>query len=222
MLVEYAQRHLATAVLAAGLIVVLAGVGPVAAQSTVTLKPIDLEGKKAGATDDEVAIMDECLETPDKCRDPKLKAGTTLTLEDVVNIGVIDHDMVRKTKNGQTASKEPLPSIDMEILFDYDSDTIRPDQYRKLGILAQVLAKPKYAKHRFGFFGHTDAKGSDPYNMELSRRRAAAVARFVQATTGLSAQRFIATGLGERSLKTPDDPYGPDNRRVQLMLLPGS
>ena len=71
--------------------------------------------------------------------------------------------------------------------------------------------------------GHTDSKGADAYNLELSQRRAATVAKALQGD-GLTAPLTIH-GFGEtqpvapNTLKGADNPVGRQlNRRVELVI----
>ena len=212
--------------------------GPAAAQSTIKLEDFDLGTKKTTVSKPSTEIspsrapsseMEKCLLDQANCTSKEFKTKTNFSLDDVVNLGVIDHEDAKKAKAAQakdnTAAGMPadtaqaLPSIDIEILFDYDSAEVRPDQYAKLVELANVLKGAKFQDYRFAFLGHTDAKGSPDYNDNLSARRARAVSNFIQASAGLPSAQMIATGLGSRKLKDFADPYGPQNRRVQIVLV---
>lgn len=63
--------------------------------------------------------------------------------------------------------------------------------------------------------GHTDAYGSDAYNIELSRRRAISVMRYL-VERGIAGSRLVAVGKGKSSPLTKD-PFDPSNRRVQFV-----
>jgi outer membrane protein OmpA-like peptidoglycan-associated protein len=64
--------------------------------------------------------------------------------------------------------------------------------------------------------GHTDALGSDRYNLELSERRAIAVARYLVVHHGIAPERLQVAGKG-KSEPLLSDPYDPRNRRVQFI-----
>lgn len=188
------------------------------AQSTVTLDSFDLDmelkPKASGG-------LGDCLLDPEACESSEYRSSTKFTLDDVVNIGIIDREEAAESARATgTASTAVLPSIDMEILFDYDSDVIRPDQYAALDELAELLKAPRFASYNFIFLGHTDAKGSEGYNTALSQRRAESVSRYVAQVSDVGSNRMLPRGLGFSHLKTPDDPLGDANRRVQLVLVP--
>src|SRR5688500_16327736 len=64
-----------------------------------------------------------------------------------------------------------LMTFDSGILFDFDSDALKPAARENLRELASSLGK--HPRSNALLVGHTDAVGSDAYNESLSRRRAA-------------------------------------------------
>ena len=170
--------------------------------------------------------FETCLLNPSDCENAELRSGSSLSIDDVVNLGVIDRKQVATTRTNEGGLAEPvntslaLPSIDMEILFDYNSASIRADQAVRLVELSTVLRNPKFNNYTLAFIGHTDAVGSASYNQTLSQQRAEAVALFVSQAANIPLARTSATGLGFSRLRTPADPQGAQNRRVQLVLIP--
>lgn len=112
-----------------------------------------------------------------------------------------------------------LPNFDVEILFDFDSDVIKPESFRVLGTMADALHHPVLRGDKFLIVGHTDAKGTRDYNLGLSQRRADAVREALVTTFRIPPQQVGAFGLGEEQLKDPANPEGAVNRRVQLLNL---
>ena len=109
--------------------------------------------------------------------------------------------------------------IDLEILFEYDSDRIDPKSVRQLIILGEALNDESLGAERFVIAGHTDAAGSDGYNDDLSLRRARAVTDFLVNYAGVAEERLEPEGYGERLLKYPDAPESGQNRRVEIINL---
>jgi outer membrane protein OmpA-like peptidoglycan-associated protein len=66
--------------------------------------------------------------------------------------------------------------------------------------------------------GHTDALGSDEYNVRLSERRAVAVARYLVVRHGVAPERLRVAGRG-KSEPLMEDRYDPRNRRVQFLRV---
>ena len=68
--------------------------------------------------------------------------------------------------------------------------------------------------------GHTDSRGSDSYNLNLSDRRAASVRTYLTGK-GLSNSRIQSRGFGEvRPIATNETEAGRQtNRRVELSII---
>jgi len=80
---------------------------------------------------------------------------------------------------------------------------------------------PSLQSMKFVIEGHTDGVGSDKYNLDLSRKRATAVMRYLTGTRSIPAKRLSARGKGKRELANPDEPASPENRRVAWVPLKG-
>ena len=72
---------------------------------------------------------------------------------------------------------------------------------------------------RFRVAGHTDAKGSDKANEELSRKRAASVVAYLRQGFGIEGGRLEAVGLGEKELMDWKNPNNSANRRVEVRTM---
>jgi OOP family OmpA-OmpF porin len=112
-------------------------------------------------------------------------------------------------------------TLNDKVLFDFDKDVIRPDAGKVLDVLATALGKvPSSAME---IRGHTDAKGSDDYNQDLSERRAQAVLAALRQRG--SATDAAAHGYGESQPVAPNEVNGRDNpggrqlnRRVEIFV----
>jgi outer membrane protein OmpA-like peptidoglycan-associated protein len=120
-----------------------------------------------------------------------------------------------RTKAAEIAKARP--SIDLEITFDYNSDMIGPNAVPTLVNLGTALRSGELKGSVFLLAGHTDAKGNDSYNMDISERRADAVRRFLVEKFSLAPGNLIPIGYGMTQLKNPADPFGGENRRVQIV-----
>jgi OmpA-OmpF porin, OOP family len=112
-----------------------------------------------------------------------------------------------------------LPNFYVEILFDLNSDIIKPDSYRVLGAMADALHNPVLLGDQFLIVGHTDATGTRELNLELSQKRADAIRNALVGFFKVEPDRLKAFGLGEEQLKDPANPDSAVNRRVQLVNL---
>ena len=110
------------------------------------------------------------------------------------------------------------PKVDLNIPFEINSSSLRPDAKAQLEQLEAALQKDSLAIYRFQIAGHTDASGSAEYNRRLSRDRAETVRRFL-VTRGIDPDRLEVVGNGEDELLLPDWPLHEDNRRVEIRNL---
>ncbi len=117
----------------------------------------------------------------------------------------------------QSAASGDLPSTDQEIYFAFNSADILPQAKVKLNIIGQALTSEQLSNDRFILVGHTDAKGSDDYNQNLSEKRARSVRAYLLETFAISPKRLTAFGRGESKLKFPEEPFAAANRRVQII-----
>jgi len=111
------------------------------------------------------------------------------------------------------------------VLFAFDSSDLTPQARREIERMAYVLNHPQAATRRVTLEGHTDAIGTEAYNLELSRRRAEAVAQELVAR-GVQRDRLATEGFGKQRPVAPNTlPEGKDNpagralnRRVEAVV----
>jgi outer membrane protein OmpA-like peptidoglycan-associated protein len=109
-----------------------------------------------------------------------------------------------------TAKETGTIVIPNEILFDFDSYSIKPDARETLTYLANLLNNRATAPVEIE--GHTDSVGSDRYNTELSRKRAAAVKQWFMSHHVDRPGEIQITPVGEREPIAPNrNPDGSDN-----------
>ncbi|MCL4867314.1 MAG: OmpA family protein, partial [Gemmatimonadales bacterium] len=105
------------------------------------------------------------------------------------------------------------------IFFDSDSDTLRPESTPTLEALRTALHD--HADLKVLVEGHTDGQGEEDHNLDLSRRRAAAVVAYLTAN-GIAADWLRSDGKGE-STPVGDNATAEgrqQNRRVVIRKLP--
>jgi outer membrane protein OmpA-like peptidoglycan-associated protein len=106
-----------------------------------------------------------------------------------------------------------------DVLFDFNKATLKPGAREKLAKLAGILlAYP--GNYRIEIEGHTDAVGTDEYNLKLSEDRAESVRYFI-VQSGIAENRILGSrGFGEvRPVATNDTPEGRQmNRRVEIVI----
>ena len=86
------------------------------------------------------------------------------------------------------------------ILFDFNKATLRPESNGKLDQAAEIIKSAPAAN--FVVVGTTDAKGSVAYNLNLSRQRAAAVVKALEAR-GVNPAQLKSIGIGSQEATVP-------------------
>jgi outer membrane protein OmpA-like peptidoglycan-associated protein len=160
-------------------------------------------------------------------------ARQALGQKHIVNIVAVTSGIVGVTSGIQSVLQDlgakvvgQQLTIDLaaDVLFDFDKYTLLPkanDTLRKVG---QVAASYPSSPMLIG--GHTDGKGTHPYNMKLSENRADAVKNWLVANASIAGSRITTQGWGETKPVAPnekpdgsDDPEGRQkNRRVEIVL----
>jgi outer membrane protein OmpA-like peptidoglycan-associated protein len=107
-------------------------------------------------------------------------------------------------------------SIGFRINFALDSDVVPPSAFVFLDRVGELMREQPHLMLQVE--GHTDALGSDAYNLVLSQRRAAAVAAYLQHQQGIDRARLVVLGLGE-GMPLFANAYDPRNRRVQFARM---
>ncbi|MCF2501223.1 OmpA family protein [Dyadobacter chenhuakuii] len=105
------------------------------------------------------------------------------------------------------------------ILFDVNSANILPQSYGCLKDIAQVLQEN--ASMRVQIVGHTDSDGNDDANLDLSKRRAAAIKESLITVFKVDASRVETDGKGESQPADSNDTIlgKANNRRVEFVRL---
>lgn len=109
------------------------------------------------------------------------------------------------------------------INYDYDKWDILPESEIELNKLVQVMKDNPALKVELG--SHTDARGSDAYNMRLSQRRSDSAVSYIMSK-GIDKSRIKAKGYGETQLinRCKNGVECPDwehrqNRRTEFKII---
>ncbi|MDN5213600.1 OmpA family protein [Fulvivirgaceae bacterium BMA12] len=105
-----------------------------------------------------------------------------------------------------------------KIYFDFDKTTLRSESFEELNKVVKMMEQNP--KLKIEIAGHTDSKGSDTYNQNLSQGRAEAVKDYL-VTNWIPANRIMAHGYGESMPETTNetDEGRQINRRVEFKVL---
>lgn len=104
-----------------------------------------------------------------------------------------------------------------KILFGFDKSDLTAEARENLNSLTDILNK--YPDTDIVIQGHTDNKGTDKYNQDLSERRALAVSNYL-ITNKIAPRRLSTVGYGETTPKYSNDSDSgrAQNRRVEFLI----
>jgi outer membrane protein OmpA-like peptidoglycan-associated protein len=132
----------------------------------------------------------------------------------------------RKTRSLTLGEREEIadiaakkPKIDLDIQFDYNSAEISKTSLPSVQELGKALADASIKGSTFIVAGHTDAKGGEAYNQDLSERRADTIKRYLNEKYGIAGTDLVTVGYGKTKPKDPNAPMDPINRRVQVVNM---
>ena len=104
------------------------------------------------------------------------------------------------------------------IYFDFDRTTLKDESFPELNKVVEFLKQNETVEIEIS--GHTDNRGSDEYNVNLSQGRSQAVVDYIIGQ-GIDEFRIVAHGYGEtKAIDTNDTDAGrANNRRVEFTIL---
>jgi len=141
-----------------------------------------------------------------------------VTLVEVIESEVMDTGMVTIDAEAMASGIDATGHIAIYgVYFDTDSAEIKTESSPTLTEISKLLnARPSL---KLLVVGHTDNQGDYDYNMELSGRRAEAVARALSAQYGIDGSRLRFDGVGYLApVASNDTAAGREkNRRVELV-----
>jgi OOP family OmpA-OmpF porin len=141
--------------------------------------------------------------------------------------GVYDHlDQCPNTPRGIKVDSVgcPVPikekvSITLHVEFDFDKDIVRPEYHNHIMKVANFLKA--YPKTNAVLEGHTDNRGTEKYNLDLSKRRAEGVKKYLVDKFGISSSRISTKGFGysQPVATNKTDEGRQQNRRVVANIV---
>ena len=140
--------------------------------------------------------------------------------------GILDKDDACPTVPGlaqyngcpkpQSAYAEEATGALKDILFNFNKATLRPESNDKLNQAAEIIKSSNGGK--FLITGHTDKKGSDAYNLKLSRQRAASVVAALEAR-GVNTNQLKSKGVGERDAVVPESASDAERMKDRKVVV---
>src|SRR6185503_3480814 len=115
--------------------------------------------------------------------------------------------------------RDSLPGVEIDtIRFGFNEAFVREEEVQSVDRIGAIIERvvTAHPKELFVIEGHTDAVGTDEYNLRLSKQRAEAVRQILLEFYNIGEENLITVGLGERYLKIPTPDPEQENRRVTI------
>lgn len=127
-------------------------------------------------------------------------------------------DLKRGKPAPELMDKQMKNFIFKPVHFDHDSSIVKPEYHAYLKELADIVMS--HSDLRIKIIGHTDAVGTNEYNIGLSKRRAEAIKLYL-TKQGLKADRIEIEYKGETEpIGTNNTDEGKQqNRRVDVIFI---
>lgn len=159
-------------------------------------------GLLAATTGDQPAIPD----------DPVVEQRAIVVEQRQIVVTTADMDLGIEEQRGD---EEQVLRLSTDVLFDFDSDELRPEAAATLDEAIQRIPTDR----TIVVTGHTDSVGSQSYNQDLSRRRAETVAAALLERQPDLQLEIRAAGESEPLVEedgADDEEARARNRRVEL------
>lgn len=145
-----------------------------------------------------------------------------LTLSEDVSTSGLEKGISYKDFTLFRPEKGTVVKLD-NIYYDYNSDVIRPDAAKELDRLVKILKDNPSMSIELG--SHSDSRGSDGYNLSLSKKRAKSAVNYL-ISQGIDSSRLVSKGYGETQIKNRckngvecSDEEHEVNRRTEFIIL---
>jgi outer membrane protein OmpA-like peptidoglycan-associated protein len=140
-----------------------------------------------------------------------LNATDSASLDDAENSPVTKDIYLQPIEVGVTVRLK-------NIYFAFDKTELKKESFVELNKVVDFLKQN--ASVEIEISGHTDSKGSDDYNLNLSQGRSQSVVNYL-VSQGIEESRLTAHGYGEsKPIDTNDSDEGQaNNRRVEFTVL---
>lgn len=127
-----------------------------------------------------------------------------------------------RDESGQNSRFSVRPAVNLPVHFEFDRADLNARGNRQVLELGRALSRAKMRPVAFLLVGHTDQRGSRPYNQMLSERRAQTVKMELERQFPSLIGKLQATGRGETQLLYDGDDETDHmlNRRVKITLMP--
>ncbi len=149
----------------------------------------------------------------------KISEAQNLDIRDITSDMILDHkDFNLSPIKVSAIAKNTLITLN-NVFFDFDKETLKSESFPELNRVADLMKKQTAMQIQIA--GHTDAIGTEPYNLDLSERRAKSVMNYLTEKASISAERITVVFFGEsKPIDVNTTKEGRKrNRRVEFTIM---
>ncbi|PCI77749.1 MAG: hypothetical protein COB20_07495 [SAR86 cluster bacterium] len=114
---------------------------------------------------------------------------------------------------------EEVARVELMVNFDFDRSEVKSEYFSEIEEVVDFMAR--FPDVDIELEGHTDSRGTEVYNLDLSDRRVAAVRQVMIDRFNVQASRVSSRGFGESQpvASNESDAGRAENRRVMTVLI---
>lgn len=148
----------------------------------------------------------------------RISENQNLDLRNITKDQIIDNKDFNLAPIQVTSLKENATLVLNNIFFDFDKAILKPESFPELNRIVAVMKEKSGMQIEIA--GHTDAIGSESYNLKLSEKRARSVVKYL-TDEGIKRSRISVVFFGESKPVAPNItvPNRKKNRRVEFKIL---
>jgi OOP family OmpA-OmpF porin len=149
----------------------------------------------------------------------KISEGQNLDLRNITSDMVIEHkDFNLEPIKVNTVQENVVMTLN-NVFFDFDQVTLKQESFPELNRIVTLMKEKSGMKIEIA--GHTDAIGTDDYNLNLSERRAKSVMQYLLEKGQIEKDRITIVFFGEsKPIESNDTKEGrKKNRRVEFKII---
>lgn len=126
---------------------------------------------------------------------------------------------INVTRDESSLAPAKPAAASLLITFETNSAGLTANGKQSLDVVGRALNSEKLVPFRFAIEGHSDPRGGDEYNRQLSQSRAESVVGYLSQNHQIDRSRLKPVGKGPSQLLNPVRPEAPENRRVTIRRL---
>ena len=175
---------------------------------------IAIDSDKDGLKDYE----DDCPLVPGPIDNRGCPIEPVVVYEEAPEEVIVEAPVVEFKEEEKQEIVDKISLLSKAIYFKTASDQLKEESYKPLNEISDIMFE--YPDSKFKIEGHTDSRGNDNYNLDLSKRRSKSVYTYL-SKHGISSDRLSSKGFGEvNPIATNDTEAGRQmNRRVEINFI---